>query len=57
MSDTKDIMYSFSNGDTTDTIEKINNALFVRANSYINDRKQVIGNTIFDDNLDDNLTA
>jgi hypothetical protein len=57
MSDTKDIIYSFSNNDNIGTIEKISNALYSRANDYINSRKQVVAKGIFDDNLDENPPA
>lgn len=57
MSLSKDILQSFSDNDTVGTIEHINNALYARANEYISSRKQVVAQSIFnDDSTDEDYT-
>jgi len=57
MSLSQDILKSFSDNDTVGTIEHINNALYARANNYINSRKQVVAKSIFDnDSTDEDYT-
>jgi hypothetical protein len=53
MSLSKEILQSFSNNDTVGTIETINNALYARANEYINSRKQIVAQSIFNNDSND----
>lgn len=49
----KDILLSFSNNDTANTIQNINNALYTKANEYINSRKNIVANSIFNTQSDE----
>jgi len=53
MNFSKDILLSFSNNDTVGTIENINKALYMNANNYINSRKNIVANSIFNTETDE----
>lgn len=53
MNFSKDILLTFSNNDTVGTIENINKALYMNANNYINSRKNIVANSIFNAETDE----